>query len=100
MLIESSSILVKSRLAKLLVNFRIEPLDREAIVLDIVEFIALRLRRADDDQVFNLALFVSANLKAFLSGTMTYPDVHGRLTRAALSARLGQAEFFKALDFG
>ncbi len=99
MIIESSSMLVKSQLAKLLVTFRVEPLDREAITLDIVEFIARRLPKADDDQVFNLALFVSANLKAFLVGRLGYPDVHSRLAKAALTARLGPSEFLKCLDF-
>jgi len=99
MIIESSSILVKSRLARLLVTFRVEPLDREAIVLDIVEFIALRLNKADDDQVFNLAVFVSTNLAAFVAGTIAYVDVHTRLTRAAIAARLGPTEFLRSLNF-
>ena len=100
MIIESSSILVKSRLAALLVNFRVEPLDREAIALDIVEFIALRLGKADDDQVFNLALFVATNLASFVAGTLSYIDVHSRLTRAALAARLGPTAFLRSLDLG
>ncbi len=100
MIIESSAILVKSRLAALLVNFRVDPLDREAIVLDIVEFIALRLTKADDDQVFNLALFVSRNLSAFLDGTIAYIDVHTRLTRAAVAARLGPTAFLQSVNFG
>ena len=100
MIIESSSILVKSQLAKLLVNFRVEPLDREAIALDIVEFIALRLGKADDDEVFNLALFVSTNLASFVAGTVAYVDIHARLTRAAIAARLGLTEFWRSLDFG
>ena len=100
MIIESSSILVKSRLAKLLVTFRVEPLDREAIVLDIVEFIALRLNKADDDQVFNLALFVSTNLSAFVAGTIDYIEVHTRLTRTAIAARLGPTAFLQSLNFG
>ena len=100
MLIESSSILVKSRLAALLVNFRVEPLDREAIVLDIVEFIALRLKTPDDDQVFNLAVFVSTNLAAFLAGTLAYIDVHSRLSHTALAAQLGSDAFLRSLNFG
>ncbi len=100
MIIESSSILVKSRIAALLVNFRVEPHDREAIVLDIVEFIAVRLNKPDDDQVFNLALFVSTNLAAFVAGTLAYIEVHARLTRAAIAARLGPTEFLRALNFG
>ena len=100
MIIESSLILVKSQLAKLLVNYRVEPLDRETIVLDIVKFIALRLGKADDDQVFNLALFVSTNLAAFVAGTIAYIDVHSRLTRTAIAARLGPAEFWSSLDAG
>ena len=100
MIVESSSILVKSRLAQLLVNFRVEPLDRDAIVLDIVEFIALRLGKPDDDQVFNLALFVSTNLAAFVAGTVAYIEVHSRLTRAAIAARMGPTEFWRSLNFG
>ena len=99
MIIESSAILVKSKLAKLLVNFRVEPLDREAIILDIVEFISLRLDKADDDQVFNLALFVSTNLAGFVAGTIAYIDVHSRLTRSAIAARLGPTEFLRSLEF-
>ncbi len=99
MIVESSSILVKSQLAKLLVNFRVEPLDREAIVLDIVEFIALRLGKADDDQVFNLALFVSTNLAAFVTGAIDYIEVHTRLTRTAIAARLGPTEFLRSINF-
>ena len=100
MIIESSSILVKSQLARFLVNFRVEPRDRDAIVLDIVEFIALRLKQADDDQVFNLALFVSSNLAAFVAGTIAYVDLHARLTRTALAAQLGPTEFWRSLNFG
>ncbi len=100
MIIESSAIFVKSQIAKLLVNFRVETLDREAVVLDIVEFIALRLGKPNDDEVFNLALFVSTNLSAFLAGTVAYIDVHSRLTRAALAARLGSTEFLRSLNFG
>ncbi len=100
MIIESSSSLVKSQLSKLLITFRAEPQDREGIVLDIIEFIAQRLPRADDDEVFNLAVFVSASLKAFLCGAVAYPDVHSRLARAALTARLGPTEFLKSLDVG
>jgi enoyl-[acyl-carrier-protein] reductase (NADH) len=69
-------------------------------VLDIVEFIALRLKRADDDQVFNLALFISSNLAAFVAGTIAYADLHARLTRTALAAQLGPAEFWRSLNFG
>ena len=100
MIVESSSILVKSRLAQLLVNFRVEPLDRDAIVLDIVEFIALRLGKPADDQVFHLALFVSTNLAAFVAGTVAYIEVHSRLTRAAIAARMGPTEFWRSLNFG
>ena len=98
MIIESSSLAIKSQLAKLLVNYRVEPLDREGAALDIIEFIALGLRQADDDQVFNLALFVSRNLAAFAAGTSSYIDVHTRLARAAMAARLGCVEFLKTLD--
>ncbi len=100
MIIESSSILVKSRLANLLVNFTIEPLDREAIALDIVECIALRLKTRDDDHVFNLALFVRDTLAAFEAGRMAYIDAHGRLTGAAMAARLGPTAFLKAVTIG
>ncbi len=97
MLIESSAIVVKSTLARLLVNFRIEAFDREEIALDIIEFIALRLAERDDAHVFTLGLFVRINLAGFLAGRIPYAQLHDRFTVAALAAREGLTPFLKAV---
>ena len=98
MLIESSAITVKSTLARMLVNFRIDALDREEIALDIIEFIALRLNDADDAHIFNLGLFVRTNLAAFLVNRLNYAVLHQRLTATALAAREGLTPFLKSID--
>ncbi len=98
MLIESSNLVIKSALARLLVNFRIDAADREGAALDIVEFIALQLHNPDDAHVFNLGLFVRENLTGFLANSMNYSVLHARLTATALAAREGLVPFLKSMD--
>ena len=65
-----------------------------------IELIALRMRRREDIDVFELGIFVRANLISFEQGVMSFPDIHTRFMAAALAAPLGPAEFAETLHIG
>jgi len=90
---------VKAQMAAYLISFRLE--DRhDDIPLDIIEFIALRMTRREDIDVFELGVFVRANLACFDVGTLTYPDILTRFTAAALAAPLGPAQLIETFHIG
>lgn len=91
--------ITRAQMAALLVAFRLED-HPDDIPLDIIELIALRMRRRKDIDVFELGIFVRANLISFEQGVLSFPDIHTRFMAAALAAPLGPAEFAETLHIG
>ena len=91
---------VKTKIAPLLTTFIEGGDDGESVTLDIVELIALRMRRRDDYQVGMLGLCVRANLVALERGILPYGDVLNRFTVAATAAPCGEAPFTQAVQAG
>ncbi len=90
---------VKTQIAPRLTAF-IEGEDGEVVTLDIVEFIALRMRWRDDYQVGLLGLCVRANLVALERGILPYGEVLNRFANAAVAAPQGHGPFTKAIEAG
>jgi|GEM_PF-1747818 len=91
--------IARAQMAALLLAFRLE--DRnDDLPLDIIEMIARRMRRQEDIDVFELGIFVRANLICFAQGTLSFPDIHTRFMAAALAASIGPAEFAETLHIG
>ncbi len=91
--------IARAQMAALLLAFRLE--DRhEDIPLDIIEMIAMRMRRREDIDVFELGIFVRANLICFMQGTLSFPDIHTRFMAAALAAAIGPDAFAETLHIG
>ena len=91
--------IAKAQLAALLLAFRLED-KNDDIPLDIIELIARRMQRQEDMDVFELGIFVRANLICFELGTLSFPDIHSRFMTAALAAAIGPAEFAETLHIG
>ncbi|MFT4073896.1 MAG: hypothetical protein QM647_00095 [Asticcacaulis sp.] len=99
MIITDDIQIIKAQMAAFLLAFRLE--DRnEDISLDMIELVALRMRRREDADVFQLGLFVRTNLACFELGTLSFPDIHARFMAAALAASVGPAEFTETLYLG
>lgn len=91
--------IARAQMAALLLAFRLE--DRnDDLPLDIIEMIARRMRRQEDIDVFELGIFVRANLICFEQGVLSFPDIHTRFMAAALAASIGPAEFAETLHIG
>jgi len=95
MIVESSATHVKSELSRLLIAFRSDEHSSD-VSLDVIEFIALRMRERADDQVAEMGFYVRVNLLGFVAGRFSYYEVHDRLVRAALAAPLGHADLREA----
>ncbi|MGZ3298067.1 MAG: hypothetical protein ACXU8U_03450 [Asticcacaulis sp.] len=98
--VDSSAQVAKAQIAGFLVAFESGADDGEAVALDIVEFIALRMRGRDDYQVGLLGLFIRAGLVALDRGVMAFPDVLTRMASVARAAPLGKAAFIQAVQAG
>ena len=99
MIIVDETQITRAQMAALLLAFRLE--DRhDDLPLDIIELIARRMRRHEDIDVFELGIFVRANLICFAQGTLSFPDIHTRFMTAALAASIGPAEFAETLHIG
>lgn len=98
--IESSAHVAKAQIAALLVAFETGADDGEAVALDIVEYIAMRMRWRDDYQVGLLGLFVRAGLVALDRHVMAFPDVLARMTAVAKAAPLGKTAFTQTVQAG
>jgi hypothetical protein len=96
MIITDEFQLAKTQMAARLLAFRVEE-QREDIHLDIIETIALHMRRHEDLDVFELGLFVRANLAAFELGSLSFPDIHTRFMAALLAAPQGPDVFARSL---
>lgn len=89
----------RAHMAALLLAFRLEE-TRDDISLDIIEMIALHMSQREDINVFELGIFVRANLACFELGTLSFPDIHARFMAALLAAPLGPAAFSETLHIG
>jgi len=99
MIIADETQIVKAQMAALLLTFRLEARNDD-IPLDIIELIALRMRRRQDLDVFELGIFVRVNLIWFAQGSLSFPDIHSRFMAATLAASIGPAEFAETLHIG
>lgn len=100
MIIESSAQHSKAQMTRFLVASKLEGVQGDDIGLDIIEFIALKLRPREDHQVAELGYFVRSTLLYFHLGQLDYPDVHARLVTAALAAPLGYEAMARTFQFG
>lgn len=100
MFVECSSNLVKAQMAGLLVNFETGGEGGEAIALDIVELIAMRMVSREDYQVGVLGFFVRANLVALDRRIICFSEALNRFTTAALAAPLGHEELTMSFEAG
>ena len=100
MIIESSAQQTKAQLTRFLVDFKLEGVKGDDIGLDIIEFIALKLRAREDHQVAELGYFVRSTLLYFHLDQLAYPDAHSRLATAALAAPLGYDAMARTFKFG
>ncbi len=100
MFVECSSNLVKAQLAAFLVNFETGAEGGEAVALDIVELIAMRMCSREDYQVGVLGFFVRANLVALDRRVIAFPEALNRFTAAALAAPLGHEELTATFEAG
>ncbi len=91
--------IVRAQMAALLLAFRLE-MRNDDIPLDIIELIALRMRQNADIDVFELGIFVRANLACFDLGTLSFQNIHARFMAAALAAPIGPVEFAETLQIG
>ena len=100
MITESSPLAVKSAIARFLATFAADRRDRDEIMLDIIEFIAVRMPSPSDNLVYVLGLYVRGNLAAFLMGAVSYGEIHARLSEAALAAGLHPSKFLQIVYLG
>ncbi len=100
MFIETSANHVKAHLASLLLAFELGTEGGEVVALDIVEFIAMRMKSREDYQIGVLGFFVRANLIALDQNVITFPETLGRMTAAALAAPLGHVELTETFEAG
>jgi hypothetical protein len=91
--------IARAQMAALLLAFRLEDCNDD-LPLDIIELIARRMRRHEDIDVFELGIFVRANLICFEQGALSFPDIHTRFMAAALAASIGPVEFAETLHIG
>jgi len=97
MLTDLRAIAIKSVLGHIVESALAAKDDREELALDLIEFIALRLRVRDDAHVFSLGLFVRTALAEFLSKRMVKAEFVDRLARAAMAAGQGPVAFLRAV---
>ena len=100
MITQSSAKITQALMTAFLVTFKIEGIDGDDVGLDIIEFIAVKMKTREDEQVAELGYFVRANLLFFHLGQLEYPEVHARFVRAALAAPLGYVELARTFEFG
>jgi hypothetical protein len=99
MIITDDIQITRAQMAALLLAFRLEE-RREDIAFDMIEMIALRMRQREDMDVFELGIFVRANLACFELGSLSFPDIHARFMAAVIAAPLGPVVFAEALHIG
>jgi len=80
---------VASRVADLLIEYRSDPHSESDFILDIIEYIALRLEAKDAGSLARLGLFVRSIMKAADNGMLTDGEAHTWLCQAAIYAPFG-----------
>lgn len=89
MIVETSTHVVRSVLSVLLTVYKMDNREDSDVALDVIEFIALRMREHQDHQVAEMGTFVRACLIGYFHDRLSYEDAHERLVAAALYAPLG-----------
>lgn len=89
MKIETSELVTRGHMGTLLVAYRMTQPHGDEFALDVVEYIARRMRDREDYQVAELGIFVRVNLSNLKAGKLSFADTHLRLTSAALYAPFG-----------
>ena len=100
MIVDSSTNVTNAIMAAFMVTFKMEGLDGDDIALDIIEFIAVRMKHREDYQVAELGYFIRANLLYFQLDQLSYQECHARLVNAAVTAPLGYAFLAKTFEYG
>lgn len=100
MIVESSATILKSSIAKCLLECILGNLGGEEAALDLAELIALRMPTMTDDDLANLGFYIRANMVAMGRGHAPYCDVLRHLADAAVVAALGPAELKKSIEAG
>jgi hypothetical protein len=81
--------ILRDRMGALLMALSLADQAGDEITLDIVEEIASAVPDATDDDVFELGVFVRANLSMFLAGKTSFASMHALFTGWLLIAPLG-----------
>jgi hypothetical protein len=98
--VESSAQTIKTHIAMVLIAFQMNTPSGDEFVLDVIEYIARRMRDHNDKQVAKLGIFVRINMMSFKSGRLTFQQTLTRLAMAALRAPLGECELDEVLEIG
>jgi len=86
---KTSADILSDRMGSLLMVLALADQASDEIALDIVEEIARQVPDATDDDVFELGVFVRANLSMFQAGKTSFAAVHGLFTGWLVIAPLG-----------
>jgi hypothetical protein len=86
---EISALGVRGHIGTMLVAYRMTQPRGDEFALDLIEYIARRMRDREDYHVAELGIFVRVNLINLKAGKLSFTDTHLRLTSAALHAPYG-----------
>jgi hypothetical protein len=100
MQVESSSLTIKTHIAVLLVAFQMSTPNGEEYSLDVIEYIARRMRDHDDLHVAAVGAFVRITMAGLKAGRLTFQETHARLYAAAVNAPLGCTILAESLNVG
>ena len=99
MIIATNTDVTKAIMAAFLVAFQNEGVEGDDVGLDIIEFIALRMKTRSDEEVAELGYFVRANLLFLYLDQLSLGEVLSRFVTAALAAPRGYAAMAAGFDF-
>lgn len=100
MKVDSSALTIKTHLAVLLVAFQMSTPNGDEFSLDVIEYIARRMRDHEDADVAGVGAFVRLNMASLKAGRLTFHEAHARLSAAAINAPLGRRSLAEVLDNG
>jgi hypothetical protein len=91
--------LMADQIGMLLIAYTMSVPSGEEYALDIVEYIALRMKDHETNHVHEMGVFVYANLNAAKAGSISLSDARNRLLLAATLAPLGHSVLSTALEY-